>query len=73
MPAEVWRPASGEAKQRPGGNIHLQIPLPQEFKHVTAAKSGKRLGPHSQMKIADACQIPESHRNVSIRVYIMEA
>lgn len=72
MPAEVWRPASGKAKQEPRGNIHLQIPLPKEFKHVTAAKSGKRLGPCSQIKIAGSCQIPDSHCNVSLHVYIME-
>lgn len=72
MPAEVWRPASGKAKQEPRGNIHLQIPLPKEFKHVTAAKSGKRLGPRSQIKIAGSCQIPDSHCNVSLHVYIME-
>lgn len=72
MLAEVWRPASSKAKQEPRGNIHLQIPLPKEFKHVTAAKSGKRLGPCSQIKIAGSCQIPDSHCNVSLHVYIME-
>lgn len=72
MPTEVWRLASGKAKQEPRGNIHLQIPLPKEFKHVTAAKSGKRLAPCSQIKIAGSCQIPDSHCNVSLHVYIME-
>lgn len=73
MLAEVWQPANGKAKQEPRGNIHLQIPLPKEFKHVTAAKTGKQLAPRGQIKIAGSCQIPDSHCNISVHVYTIEA
>lgn len=55
------------------GDSYLQIPLQPEFKHVTAAKTGNCSLHVDFTKIIYGCQIPASHHNITVRVYIRKS
>lgn len=58
---------------QPVGNSYLQIPLQTEFKHVTAAKT-RNCSLHVRLtKIIYGCQIPDSHCNIAVNVYIIKS